>query len=1607
LRKFPLSILLAIVLAKASECIAVAQTSTESKSTSVPIFQVWRLSISDPPVFPPVINKSRDSAMRDQSGNVWMRTQGHGVVRISASGSEVRIFSATDGLESNLIESLFQDSQRRVWVGTCGRAVSYFAPQAREPTTVRTADETIIAPEFVHEDKHGSLWFGGFGGTTFRLVPGDSLLRPLEPRIDGLKTVIDAPWEDGVLALGRDSSIYYPPGGGTGQALKDLLPKEVLEQLTERVAEPKNTGSGKDSAPIFAMSAAQSRSGMLWIAFRRGLVFCQAGFQDCKLDENWVLSKEGEPLQIIESDDQVLFCLSTTGLFYRLPDHSEWTEVKTEQGSSLRGVYGSLQQSKGGLLVEIGNDTFRVESKRGPGTVAHAVDTDEFQSGIIRIREGQIELQEPNLSNWTKLGNLLGLLPGNAQEDPVSLTAEGGPGSSSVKAQTNYTVRTSDSSYSISFRLGWFGLDYTSGSWTRLGGHGALLHHSRFGTLWVEDEWSGLNGIPANNSAVWRPLGDLRRYHNPQTNPQTLAVFEDSQRRVWISTQAGLKQGDSKNRTSKDTDVGQGLGRITTIYESPRDARLWLGGEVGKVRVLSGTSHYDLPDHPSIAKFGVGSSNTEQLIVRSIQESNDDLWIALGGGVLAYKRSGSGYSPDEERSFVVDTPDIKAMQLDQKRRLWLLRGDSLSRYLSIGNYAIDPKTPLQRTIRQETIKGSASLPDENGAVWIQGSEGIGRQTWNEAGVPGRLEPIRFSDRTRSLGRIAKKGTNEWCLWRTRFTGMLYSTENIATPLPTDTAFPVSVMEPTADGRIWVGYYMNGLARWALNGRERIWRSVDGLPNATVLDISTVPGPGELRAWVATNDGLAFVEDSGAVSIPVRAAPGPVDVVLALPDGRAYAAFNPIPPELFLNPDAALIAARSKTHLRLIDRNGFVGEPIELPRGEILAMALDADHKTIWIGATTGLYALRGSVIERITADGRLGDLPIHAVSCAPDGSVWMAIDRQTADIPASIVGYKPRLKDIRFLTVESGLPSADRIDMLDFLPDGRLSLLAGGQLFRSVEPLFVRALFPLGLVLAIVVVATVLITLFLIRYRAQQLETRRHAELMAAAERFFQQIGRNTKRRDHRTLSLTDRVTVKGSPTQSTITVYCLPGRSIEIDQVKAVADQLSTPKPDSFILAYIFASHDLEPEARWRLDTYRLQHRKVIIPLTLAYTRRSLEKGVKDARDSLEALNRRYLAEQDLFDMRNALDEPRFFFGRKALVQELIQAIGRREHVAVIGQRKIGKTSFLNVLGQQLENFPFIGIDLQLYTREENWPPKLFRQILERYDEWGRAQYDDSWRPESKLGEEVNGTDFQFAIKERHRLRETLGSQEPLVIVLDEIERLFPRPKAVGGNAEEIWRYIEATGILRALGQYQGDRLLSLIVADRAKTFNRVNHFDIEGVDTNPFYSLFVEKFVLPLTELECVEMLKDIGHAMGIDVSEEAAKQIYRDSGGHPRLARLLASAASRQRGNSVYLGVSEYDSGLAWLREHDGGIDQFIRENIWRHVSTPERTVLARSDENSGAEISSLEIPGPAANWDKDPDMDMLILTAGTLREARQHLIATGLLEDVDGRYRCRVP
>jgi hypothetical protein len=92
---------------------------------------------------------------------------------------------------------------------------------------------------------------------------------------------------------------------------------------------------------------------------------------------------------------------------------------------------------------------------------------------------------------------------------------------------------------------------------------------------------------------------------------------------------------------------------------------------------------------------------------------------------------------------------------------------------------------------------------------------------------------------------------------------------------------------------------------------------------TILDISRVPGNNEPLAWLGTNDGAALVDNSKMrLTVKSQSDPGPVDVVVAIPDGSTYLAFISISSELFLDPpDSPAQLPRQDTYIKHVKANG--------------------------------------------------------------------------------------------------------------------------------------------------------------------------------------------------------------------------------------------------------------------------------------------------------------------------------------------------------------------------------------------------------------------------------------------------------------------------------------------------------------------------------------------------------------------------------------------------------------------------------------------------------------------------------------------------------------
>ncbi|MCP4698298.1 MAG: hypothetical protein GY862_15805 [Gammaproteobacteria bacterium] len=1519
----------------------------------------WALPTMDAPkMLPGPVN----SIAEDKNGVVWIATD-NGVVRYDPSFETWRIFSSADGLLNDRVTSVHVARNGLIWFCFAwAQGVTSYDPSARIWRTISTPNNEYVCSGGIFEDASGTLWFFGWQNMLVRLESGSDVL---EIRVkESFPSSVQAVLQD------RRGFIWF---GDWSQMTRHDPDKGRWDYFKPHQSDDNN--EIKNITKIH-----EDIRGILWFGGDSGV-----GWYDPTNDEwnsvNYISGKVVEGVGTIKEDGKGRLWLGTdAGVFWHDPDSNVWREVRMDDGTGLGSIY-SILVVRDNTIWFAGEGVHRYDPSSG--TWKSFMDDDglpffksynwpslwEIRGQIwVTTLDGSIVRYNADTERWEPISFLHELLLGNSAD---------------VKNGTGGQVWISTSFESTDHLsvLGNYNFDQDRGAWRFFNSGPVDIEEFEAGnvlsgTLWFSSqEFSTRNFIGYRpGHEPWRPLQDVEQF----------AIHEDRQGAVWIGAENGLHRCEWDTRVCRKVsfvDIEK-FDVIRAIGEHDGNA-LWFGANKGAVR------------------YDVRTGDTETILFdesdfKPIKALHQDrfgfLWLATESGLLRFSRKDEKWKPGKK---IKNLKSVTAIREDKAGILWFLGKDhDISRY--------DPGTETWRTLTVENLGANSrrlssfyvgsrvTLPDAFGAIWIATDDGIARQTWNKNGVPGRKEIFPFPGKEKWLGRISRSQKSSVALWRTRRTGLLKSTETDAETYPAETGFPVNVLESGPDGGVWAGYAMGGLVLYEADARIK----VDGLPDKTILDISRVPRD-KTRVWAGTNNGAALV-DRNKVILSVKAGPGPVDAVLAIPDGGAWLAFNPIPSALFLTPQSPL--PRQDTYLKFVAADGTINpKKFEVPRGEILDMALDADGKSVWLGTTARLYRLQDEKFVRIDAGGRLQPLPVRVLTLDPEGIVWMGIDGQS-DVSATVIGYNPDSNDIRVFTPEHGLPETARIEMLDIIPDGHLAVLAGGRLvkgrvfvhqksrhYKSRHYWFCMVLLGIGWVIGGIWGGWV---------RKRKAETeQRYRPLLESAQAFFTLLEHTAKRIDHRTLALPAKNMIKNNETK----IRCALGDLLPVEEVQAAFASLSKQADKR---SYLVFARELDPAAARQLDVYRLRENTIIMPLSAVFLRAKTAEGKGAVREALDGLHRRYLGEQDLFDMRNALDEPRFFFGRRALIDELCNALNRREHVALIGPRKAGKSSLLNLLRQRLDAFPVVMIDLQLYSRDDStWPGRLLKHIVERYDQWGRARYGVRWTlpPASNC---ESGPEFRDALQARRALQRQLKNDQPLVLLLDEIERLFPRVGPEHGVREHAERFILASGILRALGLESRDRLLSLVIADRLPTFNRVNGFRLAGVDTNPFYRFFREHPLTPLNRSECTDMIREIGHAMGLAAEPKVIESVFSDSGGYPALARQLASAACQCRQAEDCLTMAHYRAGLKRLHEESGEVDTYFKENLWDTMGAAEQRVLALASAGVAGEILETRGPvpilaGESADGNR-PDHLQLV-------EARRTLLATGVIEKCESGYR----
>jgi len=337
---------------------------------------------------------------------------------------------------------------------------------------------------------------------------------------------------------------------------------------------------------------------------------------------------------------------------------------------------------------------------------------------------------------------------------------------------------------------------------------------------------------------------------------------------------------------------------------------------------------------------------------------------------------------------------------------------------------------------------------------------------------------------------------------------------------------------------------------------------------------------------------------------------------------------------------------------------------------------------------------------------------------------------------------------------------------------------------------------------------------------------------------------------------------------------------------------------------------------------------------------------------------------DNDLFDWKLPVHTSIDFFGRQDTAGEILSILTKDEAQpsGLFGLRKMGKTSLLLHIRARAE-YPIAYVDLQAGTDPEN----VFSRIL---TSWQSAITENktlserlhkrslSWTPPSLTGEPASS--FGAAALDLVKHLQAAGIQPYLGIFLDEIECLFPQTAEsfTYQQPKPLSDYLTISRTLRGL--IQETRSIFVMVAGVDPAIARTSRL-ADGTQ-NPFFALMQERFLGPLSEVDCSEMVAWISEQMGLVFEAPALEFIYRSSGGHPYLARKLCSVAYNARlmvrGTPVTVQDMRRAAGL-FVR--DPQASAAVDAGVWQEV-TNAPTWKASLAATNGSLLRVLASQGP---------------------------------------------
>ena len=363
------------------------------------------------------------------------------------------------------------------------------------------------------------------------------------------------------------------------------------------------------------------------------------------------------------------------------------------------------------------------------------------------------------------------------------------------------------------------------------------------GHLYIGHSQHGMTVVQIND-------GTSRNYRQQTGDPHSLpgnnvrCIYQDRDGVIWVGTDTGLALFHPERGTF--TKVTDGADRFDdNVYDilQRKDGRIWVATDIGGVRIVDQGRYTD-------AQVSLSSLNTRSLA----EDEFGNVWVGNHS-------AGVDFISDTKQEFhLLDyktpegrSPSVSAMAADTEQGFWMANENELVWWQ---DGAIKGRWSSQNVIRRKYSFPRCMMVDHQGGVWI-GVDDQGVYRFDKHGK--RFSHIPVSPEGSDIHCFAED--SEGRIWIGGEFGV-YLYRNGKAELQDDVSqtihAPATCIVETAPQQLFVATLGDGIYSIDLQHHQCRHLSTDeGLPSSK---INHTIGDGRGGVWLATNNGLVWVED---------------------------------------------------------------------------------------------------------------------------------------------------------------------------------------------------------------------------------------------------------------------------------------------------------------------------------------------------------------------------------------------------------------------------------------------------------------------------------------------------------------------------------------------------------------------------------------------------------------------------------------------------------------------------------------------------------------------------------------------------------------------------